>query len=281
MLLLLIVSFVWAFSFGLVKKLAGLDASFVSAARLGLALLVFLPFLRFRGLKASLVFSLFAVGAVQFGLMYLAYNASFKLLPSHEVALFTLTTPVFVTLAADALEKTFRARALLAAVVAVAGAMVVISKGTAPAADLTGIALVQLCNIAFAAGQVFYRRIRLTHPALVDRNIFALLYAGGFAITLPIALYQTDFATFTLTTAQIWTLLYLGVIASGLCFFAWNYGGTRVGTGLLAVFNNAKIPLAVACSLLIFGESADPVRLLGGGGLLVAAALLAGTGKPR
>ena len=84
--LLFITSLLWAFSFGLTKKLAGLDGAFISAARLSLALLVFLPFLRVRGLSSRGAFRLFAIGAVQFGLMYLAYNESYRYLKSAEVA---------------------------------------------------------------------------------------------------------------------------------------------------------------------------------------------------
>ena len=51
MLLLLLASLVWAFSFGLIKdQLAGLDPTAVAVLRLLCALLVFLPFLRRRQL---------------------------------------------------------------------------------------------------------------------------------------------------------------------------------------------------------------------------------------
>ena len=44
---LVIVSLIWAFSFGLIKTyLVGLDPFVVSGIRIGIALLVFLPFLR-------------------------------------------------------------------------------------------------------------------------------------------------------------------------------------------------------------------------------------------
>ena len=82
MWLLLLVSIIWAFSFGLIKRLTGFDGAFISAARLGLALLVFLPFLRLRGLATRTAFALAGIGAVQFGLMYLAYNESFRYLKS-------------------------------------------------------------------------------------------------------------------------------------------------------------------------------------------------------
>lgn len=261
MLYLVFVSFIWAFSFGLIKgRLAGLDSAFISAARLGLALLVFLPFFRWRGLTLRLAAMLTAIGAVQFGVMYLAYNESFKLLQAHEVALFTLTTPILVTLIADALDRTLRLRALAAALLAVAGTAVIVFSGNPLRPTLTGMALVQLSNLAFALGQVGYKRFRARHGTLRDRDIFALPYLGGLAVAL-VAMLTHDISV-TLNTPQVLTLLYLGIIASGLGFFLWNIGATRVNAGTLAVMNNAKIPLAVASSLLFFGESAGLPRLV-------------------
>ena len=273
---LLIVSFIWAFSFGLIKgRLTGLDSAFISAARLGLALAVFLPFLRIRGVAFRTALVLTGIGAVQFGLMYLAYNESFRHLQAHEVALFTLTTPILVTLLADALDHRFRFRAFAAALLAVVGTGLIVLPNKELRPTLLGLALVQLSNLAFALGQVWYKRFRVQQPSLRDRDIFALLYAGGFALTLPLALVQIDFGTFVLTPAQMLTLLYLGGIGSGLGFFLWNLGATRVNAGTLAVMNNAKIPLAVACSLLFFGESANLPRLLLSLGLLVVAVWMA------
>ena len=271
---LLAVSLLWAFSFGLIKgRLAGLDSAFISAARLGLALLVFLPFLRPKGLTLRTGAALVGLGAVQFGLMYLAYNESFRHLRAHEVALFTLTTPVFVTLLADALDRTFRLRAFAAACLAVGGTALIVFSGQELRPTLTGCALVQLSNLAFAFGQVGYQRLRAKLPALRDRDHFAWLYLGGLLTALA-ALFTREFSV-TLTTPQLWTLLYLGVLASGLGFFFWNVGATRVSAGTLAVMNNAKIPLAVGCSLLFFGEAADLPRLLGSLGLLGGAVWLA------
>ncbi len=275
--LLLLVSFIWAFSPGLTKGLLiGVDSGFTAAARVGLACLVFLPFLRLRGVTARTGFALAGIGAVQFGLMYLAYNEALRHLQSYEVALFTLTTPILVTLLADAFDGTLRMRALLAALLAVVGAGVVTVRNIAIDSTIIGIVLVQLSNAAFALGQVCYRRVRAQNPGLADQQVFALLYAGAFAVTVPFALAHLDFATFALNPRQTRTLLYLGVIASGLGFFLWNVGATRVASGTLAVMNNAKIPLMVACSLLIFGESANLPRLFLGGGLMVLAVWLAG-----
>jgi len=269
--LLLLVSLLWAFSFGLIKHLSGggIDGTFLSATRLGLALVVFLPFLRLRGLAPRTALALAGIGAVQFGLMYLAYNESFRFLAAHEVAVLTLTTPIFVTLLADAFDRTLRVRALLAAFLAVLGGAAIVVKTVPTAGTFTGVILIQLSNLAFALGQILYRRLRAQQPALRDRDVFALLYAGAFVVAL--AATFTRAITVDLKTPQLLVLLYLGVFASGFGFFLWNLGATRVTAGTLAAMNNAKIPLAVIVSIVVFRESADLPRLFIGGALMMLA----------
>jgi drug/metabolite transporter (DMT)-like permease len=259
---LVIVSLIWAFSFGLIKdRLVGLDSAFISAARLGLALVVFLPFFRWRGLNAPLAAKLFAIGALQFGVMYLAYNESFRHLQAYEVALFTLTTPIFVTILADALDRTFRPRAFAAAMLAVIGTSIAILRDADIGATVTGLLLVQLSNASFAGGLVWYRKVRARHPELKDRAIFALPYAGACLVAVAAFALPGRPLDVTLTSSQLLTLLYLGVVASGLGFFLWNVGSARVSAGTAAVMNNAKIPLGIAVSLLFFGETANLLQL--------------------
>src|SRR3972149_6330007 len=113
MIYLLIVSLIWAFSFGLIKgQLTGLDANFVAAARLVVSLAAFLPFLRIKQVTSRLRWRLLVIGAVQFGLMYVAYTYAFQYLQAYEVALFTIFTPLYVTLINDAYQKRFHAISL-------------------------------------------------------------------------------------------------------------------------------------------------------------------------
>jgi drug/metabolite transporter (DMT)-like permease len=274
MLLLVVVSLVWAFSFGLIKRhLGGVDSTFVATVRLVLSLLVFLPFLRFRGLSGRTALALAGIGALQFGVMYLAYIESFRYLRAYEAALFTITTPIFVTLLADAFDRKLRPWALAAALLAVAGTAVVALKSTDLQLTLAGLALVQFSNATFAAGQVLYRRLRQQHPTLRDHQVFALLYAGASGIAAA-AMAARDVSV-TLSTPQMLTLLYLGLLASGGGFFLWNVGATRVSAGTLAVMNNAKVPLGVAVALLVFGETASLPWLAVSFALMAAAVWLA------
>ena len=269
---LLITSFIWAFSFGLIKKyLVGLDSGFVAAVRLGLALLVFVPFLRLKGVTAKPALKLLLVGFFQFGLMYVAYIQSFKYLQSFQVALFTIFTPLWVTLVNDLLEKRLHARFLITAGLVVIGTGVIAFKGFGQQILLTGFMLVQLSNLCFAAGQIAYTRIMAELPDRKDREVFGLTYLGGFLAAGLSALFTVRWPALTVTGPQIGILLYLGLLASALGFFLWNLGARRVNAGLLAIMNNLKVPLGVSCSVVFFGEQTDLARLFLGGLIIMAA----------
>ena len=96
MAFLIAVSVLWALSFGLIPQVSGLGATFVAAVRTVLAALVFLPFVRVRGMGCRLALALAGVGALQFGLMYVLYIEASRWLHPAEVALFTIFTPLFV-----------------------------------------------------------------------------------------------------------------------------------------------------------------------------------------
>ena len=274
MYLLTVVSLVWAFSFGLIgNQLAGLSPAWLGWIRLALSALVFLPFVRRLPWKTAL--TLFATGAVQFGLMYLAYLSSFRYLKSHEVALFTVVTPLFVAGLNDLFGRRFQPWNLLAACLAVAGAGILKWSQIETPAPLYGILLVQASNLCFAAGQLAYRAVLRRLPApLPDHRVFFWLHLGGFAVLTPLALPLALSAAPPDPTPSQWAILaYLGVVASGLCFFLWNRGARLVSAGQLAVMNNLKIPLAVAVSLFVFREPANLYTFFAGA-LLVGVALL-------
>ena len=124
---LLTVSILWAFSFGLIKThLAGIDPTFVAFARMLIAFLVFAPFMRAAGIPHLLAVRFLFLGALQFGIMYVTYIYSYRFLMAYQVALYTIFTPIYVTLISDLLERRFRLKILLAALLAVAGTYIVV-----------------------------------------------------------------------------------------------------------------------------------------------------------
>jgi drug/metabolite transporter (DMT)-like permease len=273
MLVLLFVSFVWAFSFGLIKgQLAGVSPELAGFLRLFISLLVFLPFLRIKGLGRRMCVRLMALGAVQYGLMYVAYISSFAYLQAHQVAMLTITTPLYVAVIAGIYEKRLKSRAMIAVLGTIAGALVIVARSVTPGDLGGGMFLLQVSNICFAWGQVYYRRLAAQNPAMKTQDVFAVIYLGAAITAGAAALTSGGFSDIPgLTQSQWAVLMYLGVLASGLCFFLWNWAALRVKVGTLAAANNLKIPLAVACSLLFFGETVNLTRLIIGGGIIAAA----------
>ncbi len=270
MLYLFLVSLVWAFSFGLIKgNLAGVDSNFVGFARLAVALLVFLPFLKFRKIPRGLTIKLAITGMVQFGLMYLTYLAAFRTLKAYEVALFTIFTPIFVTLIDDALARKFNPLHLVTALIAVAGTWIIEGGSIQSPGVISGFLLVQASNLCYAFGQVYYRRIMRTAEGFKDHEVFGYLYLGAVIITATATALLVPISSITLTIKQLLTILFLGVVASGISFFLWNKGARLVNAGTLAIFNDLKIPLAVVVSLLVFGEQTDIPALLIGGAIVI------------
>jgi drug/metabolite transporter (DMT)-like permease len=190
------------------------------------------------------------------------------------VAIFTIFTPLYITLLNDTLKRCFHPLFLFSALLAVLGMGIIVMDKLNQGAFITGFLLVQVSNVCFAGGQVLYKRELNRRREIKDRHIFALLYFGALLITALCAGITTEWKNLGLDKNQVLTLLYLGVLASGICFFLWNYGAKKTNIGALAIFNNVKIPLAVTCSILFFHEKGDILRLIMGGGIIIAALVI-------
>lgn len=283
---LILTTLIWAFSFGLIgNKLEGLDPLAIGSARLMIALIVFLPFLRGAKIAKDDQLKLVGIGAVQFGIMYICYLSAFRYIPSHLVALFSVLTPLYVVLIHDIRQRQFHPRYLLAALISVAGAGIIKAKGGETGSIWIGFSLMQISGIAFAFGQVAYRDwfrgTQQQQEKLKDHEVFGFLYAGGAATALIASLLLSSNPLQILQASwnQIGVILYLGAIASGLGFFLWNRGATLSSAGVLAACNNLLVPAAMIVSLFVFKEiedakSEDLIRLLAGAALISGAVFL-------
>mgnify|MGYP005988944745 CR=1 FL=1 len=268
------VTIIWAFSFSLIGVyLSGyVDAWFSVLMRIGIATLLFLPFLRLNKLKKETIFKLTAIGAVQLGLMYCFYFQSFNYLTVPEVLLFSVFTPIYITLLNDILSRQFHKGFLLTALIAVLGAAYIQYSSISENVVL-GFLITQGANLCFAVGQVAYKYLLKSTPELErtpKHTIFGLFFIGAFIVSL-IAFFVFGSTEKMPTTPVQWgVLLYLGAVASGLGYFFWNQGVIRVNTGALAIMNNALIPLGLIVNILIWNKEADIKKILIGGSLIFA-----------
>ncbi len=272
MLYLLFASLIWSFSFGLIKgNLSALDPNLVSFIRIAISFLIFLPFIKKKDIDRTLRFKLLFTGAVQYGLMYIAYIYSYKFLKGYEVALFTVFTPFYVSVINDILRNRFHRNFMLISILSVSGTAVIVYKDISSALFIPGFILIQLSNIFFAWGQVHYREIMKNRNDIRDRDVFAYLYLGGLIITLFSVLITVDTSSISITGTEALTLLYLGTIPSGIAFFLWNFGVRRTGIGMISIMNNLKIPFAIIIAMTVFGERGNLIRIITGFLILLSA----------
>lgn len=240
MALLIITTILWAFSFSLIGEyLAGhVDSYFSVLMRVGLAALVFLPFLRTRGQSLKTILLYMLVGAMQLGIMYLFSFRAYVYLSVSEFLLFTVLTPLYITLIYDLLSKRrLRWGYLLSAALAVIGAAI-IRYDKVSDHFWTGLMFVQLANLSFAIGMVGYKRLMETRP-MPQHNAFAWFYMGAAIVAVAAWFMLGNPQKLPTTTLQWGVLVWLGVVASGLGYFMWNYGATQVDAGTLGIMNNA------------------------------------------
>lgn len=273
--LLIATTLLWAFSFSLIGVyISGqVDSWFAVFIRILLAFIVFLPFWRFRGVTIKQALLYMCVGAFQLGIMYLFYYQSFLYLSVPEILLFTIMTPIYVTLIYDLLAgNRLRVGYLLSALLAVFGAAVIRYNQLSPQFWL-GLCLVQGANICFAIGQVGYKRLMEVCP-MPQRSAFSWFYFGALCVASVAWIAFGDAGKLPTTGVQWGILLWLGIGASGLGFFMWNYGATQVDAGTLAIMNNVLIPAGLLVNFAIWQHDVDWLRLIVGGGIIFTSLLV-------
>jgi len=256
------VTLVWAFSFSLIGEfLAGsIDSYFAVLIRVALASLVFLPFTRFVGVENKLKLSLMGIGAVQIGIMYLFFYNSFGYLSVPEVVLFTIFTPLYVTLIYDALKGEFKPLYLVSAAIAVFGAYV-IRYHEINSEFVFGFLLVQGANITFALGQSAYKKVMESYRDINQSHVFGYFHFGALGIVAIAFMLFGNMEKTTPSLVQWGVLVWLGVVASGAGYFLWNKGACMVDSGVLAIMNNALVPVGLMVNLLIWGKPTNLILL--------------------
>lgn len=235
------------------EYLAGsVDSYFSVLMRVGLAALVFLPFLRTRG-RSPRDRALYAGGRdaarhhVPAGFPRLSLSDGLGISAVYRVY------SLYITLIYDLLSgRKLRWGYLLSAALAVLGAAI-IRYDKVSDHFWTGLLLVQLSNLCFAIGMVGYKRLMEVRP-MPQHNAFAWFYVGAFIVAVAAWFMLGNAQKLPTTTLQWSVLVWLGVVASGLGYFMWNYGATQVDAGTLGIMNNVHVPAGLLVNLAIWQE---------------------------
>jgi len=183
----------------------------------------------------------------------------------------TIFTPVFIVFVFDLWSRKFIWQHWIKATLAIIGAAIIVYSEHVGIGFWKGIILMQLSNIFFALGQVYYKKLLERYKDIDQKSNYSIVFLGSVLVTSIFSLFTTDFLELAISSEQWLVLLYLGTIASGLGFFLWNYGVTKVEVGSIAILNNLKIPIGVAFAVIILNESIDYFQLVVGTLIIILA----------
>ena len=262
---LVLVSLLWSFSFGIIKYgLSEVDPFFISYTRNLIALVFFTSISLYQFKKFQWDIKLVLIGAIQFGLMYVFYIQSYQYLPAYLIATFTITTPIFISIADKYFFKNLiTLKDALAIFLVILASYLMRYNVTNPFEYWYGFLLIQCANFVFAWGQVWFKQWNSEHHNTDIISNFSQLFLGATIVTSSVYLSVSG-SIIELTDTNLLALLFLGLFSTGIGFLLWNIGATKVNSYRLAVSNNLVIPIAILNSVAIFGESISLLLFLPG-----------------
>lgn len=188
-----------------------------------------------------------------------------------EGALVTVLTPVAtLALGVTVLGESLTARKVGGLALALAGTAVVLGSRydleTFGGGAASGVALLVLASVGWAAYTVFGKRLVREYSALETATYSSLLAAPLLAVAAAAELAVTDTAlsSVPVTTRTVAAVLYLGVAATAVAWYAWYKGVEYVDTGTVAVYFFAQPLVGAALGALFLDESLGVGFVAGG-----------------
>lgn len=255
----------WASAFVVIRHVAhDISPGALGAGRLLVAALVVLPLVLRRGWVAPTrrEWTLLSLGGVGwFGIYNLALNAGERHVDAGTAAMIIQIGPVIVALLAVPLfGERLHAWLLAGMVVGFAGVAVIARGSTTDAgASLVGVVLVLVAAAMYAVGvltqKVLLRRIPSVQVVFVS-------FLMGAVICLPFA---SDLPSIVADGgAELWWIVYLGVLPTAVAFTTWAYALTHTDAGALSLTTFLVPGIATLVAWLTINEVPPSLTFVGG-----------------
>lgn len=260
---------VWGATFVSTKVLIarGLTPAEIFLLRFAMAYLCILPFARGRLFAGNLRDEaiLLAAGICGGSLYFLTENIALEYAPASNVSLIVCTAPVWTALVLGLLDRRERMsrRQIAGSALAFAGMVLVVLNGhfvlhLSPRGDLLALCAAWLWVLYSMA----VKRLAGRYPALfITRKVFFY----GLLTILPVFAVR-PFAVPWQTLAQpavAGNLLFLGLIASMLCYLLWNAAMLRLGAVRTTNYIYLNPLVTILTAALCIDERITPVALAG------------------
>lgn len=260
---------IWGTTFVSTKVLiqAGLSPGDIFFARFLIAYLCILPF-SYRRLWAGNLRDeclLLAAGITGGSLYFLTENVALQYSYCSNVSLIVCSTPMLTTLLLGLLyrEERVNLKQFLFSLSALAGMALVVLNGhfvlkLSPRGDLLALA----AAVTWALYSLCMRMLGGRYPMLfVTRKIFFY----GLLTVLPLFLFRPlQVSPQVYMQPEVWgNIVFLGVVASFLCYFGWNIVLNRLGVVRSTNYIYLNPAVTLIASHWILDERVTPLALLG------------------
>ena len=261
------------------EALAAVPPGLLGFARLAIASLILLPFVRHppgTRTEPGDGAKIFWMGTLGFGVAYVLSHFGLARSTATNGALLVTMEPVSMMLLSPVvLGERLQRREAVGAGLVLLGAVLVVLNGV-PGVTVSllphwrGDALIVLSALAFASYSVLGRDVLRRWDA---RVVTARSILWGAASMLPVVAVEWA-AGFrpTWTPTGIGTTLYLAVVVTALAYLAWNTALARVTAPRAAIFINVQPVVGVALGIWLLAEPATAYALIGA--LLVLSGLV-------
>ncbi len=206
------------------------------------------------------------LGVTGGSLYFLSENTAVGLTYVNNVAFIVCTAPLITTCLAIAFIKNIKAspRLIIGSLMALAGVGAVIFNGhfvlhLSPKGD--GLALI--AAICWAAYSLIMKRASKRYSStFITRKVFFY----GIITILPVFLFRHwNFPLSHFKETEVWmNILFLGVVASFICFLSWNWVIGKIGALKSSNYIYLNPITTVMASALFLNEPLTPIACLGG-----------------
>ncbi|MBE6310059.1 MAG: DMT family transporter [Bacteroidales bacterium] len=266
-ILAIITIFVWGTTFASTKVLLNhnLTPAEIMCYRFGIAYVLSWFFSR-KILAQSFADEFFlAIAGFMGGTIYfLAENTALQYTITSNVALIVCSTPVLTALLAIICIKSERITARLTAgsLIALAGMALVVLNGKILKFNPIGDTLAFIAALSWAVYSVVLRRFDGRYSMwFVTRKIFFY----GLITMMPVILLDGEplhLESFSHTQVSL-NILFLGIIASMLCFYSWNLVLEKLGTIRASNYLYSQPVVSLVCSVAILHEPLTIIAVVG------------------
>jgi len=231
--------------------------------------------------KRSHEFFLMGIGFFSVSLYFVMENTALTYTSSSNVAVIVSTAPFFIAIFANIFLKEEKLSPLffVGFVLAIAGLAMVSFAGQKLQLNPLGDLLSLLTAITWAVGTMFMRKLeKYNYPVIqVTRRMF--IYGVLFAIPMMFFLPTKGQFSDLLKPEVLFNVLFLGVIASAICYITWMMAMKRIGVVRSGVYIYLIPVITMIGAALILHDRIHPLSI--GGAVMTMAGLFVSQWKKK